>query len=131
MPAKGTRKREPRERLVKTRLTQHEADALAVLARTCHMTQAGYVRGLIASELVAVLHRPKPRKRAALERDALAREVNQLGMQIRKLGVNVNQLARQANTSLVPLERGEVVYVLNQLQLLTSETRATLERVLA
>lgn len=94
------------------------------------MTQARYLRSLILHE---VLSEPKPRTAArnVLARDLLAHEVNNLGLQVRRLGVNINQMSKQANTSMVPLERSEVIYMLNQLQLLTSAARGALERVLA
>ena len=130
MPAKGTRKRLPFAHLVKTHLTHEQAAALAVQAKSCQMTQARYVRDLIASELEST-HRPKPSPSAVLNRDALAHEINAFGLQVRKLGVNVNQLAKQANTAMVPLCPAEVIYLQNQLQLLVSESRAALERVLA
>jgi hypothetical protein len=130
MPAKGTRKRNPLDHLVKTRLTSDQADALVELAKSCQMTQARYVRQLIEGALNGALQYPKPRRRDFREREHLARAINALGLQAKKLGNNVNQLARQANTGLVPVERSEIVYTLNQLQLLASAARTALERVL-
>jgi Bacterial mobilisation protein (MobC) len=130
MPAKGTHKRDPLDRLVKTRLTEDQATALAELAKSCQMTRARYVRQLIEGALSGAVQYPKPRRRGLRDREHLARAINALGLQAKKLGNNVNQLARQANTGLVPVKRSEIVYTLNQLQLLTSAARTALERVL-
>lgn len=130
MPAKGTHKRDPLDRLVKTRLTEDQAIALAELAKSCQMTRARYVRQLIEGALQGAVQHPKPRSRAFREREQLACAVNALGLQAKRLGNNVNQLARQANTGLVPVKRSEIVYTLNQLQVLTSAARTALERVL-
>jgi hypothetical protein len=52
-------------------------------------------------------------------------------MQIKKLGTNINQLARQANAGMVPISRAEVIYMLNQHQVVMSKAIAALERALA
>ena len=54
-------------------------------------------------------------------------EVHQLAMQIKKLGTNLNQLAKQANTGMVPISREEILYILNQHQLLMSHALSMFE----
>ena len=58
-------------------------------------------------------------------------ELHELAMQIKKLGTNVNQLAKQANQGMVPIERREITYMLNQHQLVMSNAIAAIEKSLA
>ena len=129
MPVKGYRKPERIDRRVKAAFTHAEALDLAEKAKACGLTQAKYLRALA---LAAAGDKSKaPKRKRSLDANRLSHDIHLLGMQVKKLGTNVNQLAKQANTGLVPLTRAEVQYILNQHQLVLSATKAYLERALA
>jgi hypothetical protein len=62
--------------------------------------------------------------------DQLVHLMDRLAVQVKKLGTNVNQLAKQANNGMVPVNRGEIQYILNQHQLVLAEAKAAFEKVL-
>jgi hypothetical protein len=81
---------------------------------------------------VAVGRTPKlPVRRRRAEDDRLAHHIHLLTVQLKKLGTNVNQIAKQANSGMVPISLAEARYLVNQLQILQSAAKATLEKVLA
>lgn len=88
----GSDKRQ-RSRMVSIRLAPAEAARLQADAARAGLSLGGYVRQV-------VLDAPPPRqsRRPPVERELLAQCLRQLG----KLGSNVNQLARAANSGLVP-----------------------------
>jgi hypothetical protein len=128
MPAKGCTKADKLKRPIKPGFTELELRAIAAEAKACGMTKAKYVRQLVLSARGAG---EKPRRKRNRDEGRLADEVHQLGLQARKIGTNVNQLAHKANQGVVPISRGEVQYMLNQLQLMTSAAIAHLEKARA
>lgn len=106
MPPKGFVKPEPVDRRLKVGLSASDYDAVSARAANAGMTTAAYVRHLIAFDLGQGASPPKARS----DRNTLAllAEVHLLAMQVKKIGVNVNQMARQANTGLVPLTIAEM-----------------------
>lgn len=129
MPAKGYRKPKRMDRRVKAAFTHAEALDLAETAKACGLTQAKYMRALV---LAAAGDKTKaPKRKRAVHAGKLSDDIHLLGIQVKKLGTNINQLAKQANTGLVPLTRAEVQYMLNRHQLITSAALAYLERALA
>ena len=106
MPRKGFIKPEPVDRRLKVGLTAAVHDAIQARADDAGMTAAAYVRQLIEIDLGAA--RKPATARTDRARLALLAEVHQLAMQIKRIGVNVNQMARQANTGLVPLTSAEL-----------------------
>ncbi len=97
------------------------------------MSDARYLRHLIEKDIgvASPTEKLKRRTESRVARDNLAHEVNVLGLHFRKLGTNVNQLAKQANTGMVPISREEAIYMMNQIQLGMSQALAVLERALA
>jgi hypothetical protein len=106
MPPKGFQKPDPLDQRLKVNLTATESEAIAQRADAAGMTISAYVRQLIAIDLGHRAEAPKPRTdRKTME---LLAEVHMLAMQVKRIGVNINQMARQANTGLVPLSVSEM-----------------------
>lgn len=118
---------------LKVQFTTSQANDLSHRAEAVGMTVAGYVRFLVISDLEAHGPNPAAAQRKARKHDIMLRvaELNALAMQVKRLGVNINQMAHQANTGMVPISRAEVVYILNQHQLLMSNAIAAVEKLLA
>ena len=129
MPVKGYRKPERMDRRVKAAFTHAEALDLADKAKACGLTQAKYLRALALA--AAGDNTKAPKRKRSIQTNKLSHDVHLLGMQVKKLGTNINQLAKQANTGLVPLTRAEVQYMLNRHQVVLSAALAYLERALA
>jgi hypothetical protein len=109
-------------------LSKPELERLAKEAADCGMPQAKYLRGAVLALWGA--GKP-PKKRPSRVDDETIRLLSAIAFQLGKLGTNVNQIAKQANTGLVPVSRAEVQYVLNQHQLATSKLTAAVEKILA
>jgi len=130
MPARGHRKSDQLDAVLKIRLSRAQRRQVDALAEVCGVTSSALVRDLFDQALAGAgaIKPPKPaRNHESLLRAA---EVHQLAMQVKKLGTNINQLARQANAGMVPLSRAEVQYMLNQHQLLISRAIAYVEKAL-
>jgi len=132
MPASGHTKTDPLSNRIKVQFTDAQAEALARQADATGQTIAGYIRSTVLMTIEDVAAKP-PRPATARHHAAMLQlaEMHALAMQIKKLGTNINQLARQANAGMVPISRAEVIYMLNQHQLVMSKAVATLERALA
>ena len=133
MPAKAMRNVDPLINRLSTNVDRELLQAFRQRALLAGQTDARYLRHLIAEDAGKAVATP-PLKRRQMQRvqlDALAHEVNQLGLQFRKIGVNVNQLAKQANAGMVPVTRAEAVRAMTQLDLAMSQALAVLERALA
>ena len=132
MPASGHSKTDPLSNRIKVQFTDAQAEALAQQADATGQTVAGYIRGTVLATLAE--HAEKGgRPRSARHHAALLQlaEIHALAMQIKKLGPNINQIARQSNAGMVPITRAEVIYMLNQHQVVMSKAIAALERALA
>ncbi|ODA66042.1 Bacterial mobilization protein (MobC) [Methyloligella halotolerans] len=131
MPASGHTKTDPLSNRIKVQFTDAQVDALARQANATGQTVAGYIRATVLTTLEdrsAKTNRPSTaRHHAAMLQLA---EMHALAMQIKKLGTNINQLARQANAGMVPISRAEVIYMLNQHQVVMSKAISALERAL-
>jgi len=129
MPARGHTKTKPLSNRIKVQFTDAHLAALKDKADSLGMTVAAYVRAAVLVDMDNVPDKPtlpkKPHVHAALLELS---EIHSLAMQIKKLGTNVNQIAKQANAGMVPVKRSEVVYMLNQHQLIMSQAVATLEK---
>jgi len=122
MPPRGFQKPEPLDQRLKVNLTAAEYMAVASRADAAGMTISAYVRQLVAIDLGHAAKAPKRRAdRHTLE---LLAEVHMLAMQVKRIGVNVNQMARQANTGMVPLTSSE-------LRVMQSQIAAAMERAVA
>lgn len=120
-PTPARSRRSPREKVT---LPADLRSKLEAKARQRGMKKARFIRHAI--EVAVGSARPH-----STQIDQLVHLMDRLAVQIKKLGTNINQLARQANTGMVPLGRGELQYVLNQHQLLLAEAKAAFEKVLA
>ena len=117
----------PRRRK-KVGLTPKEESKLQAAANAAGLTETAFMHAAILSA-VGLAAPVRPNRNSG--RHAVAQVLARLEFQWRKLGTNINQLAHQANAGLVPLRRAEVDYLLNQHQLLYSDSKATLEKLLA
>ncbi|MFD0986154.1 plasmid mobilization relaxosome protein MobC [Methyloligella solikamskensis] len=117
---------------IKVQFTDAQAEALARQADATGQTVAGYIRGTVLATLEETAEKGG-RARSARQHAAMLQlaEIHALAMQIKKLGTNINQLARQSNAGMVPITRAEVIYMLNQHQVVMSKAIAALERALA
>lgn len=133
MPARGTRKSNPLTHRLSTNVDGKLLSAFHARAVATNMSDAQYLRHLIETDTAVTQQTPMLRRRSQqrMQLDGLAHEVNRLGIDVRKVGVNINQLAKQANTGLVPISRGEAVTMMSELQLVMNRAVAALERVLA
>lgn len=130
MPARGHRKTDQLDAVLKIRVTKDQRSQVDALAEACGVTSSRLVRDLIDQALAgaATIKPPKPERNR--EKMLQAVDIHELAMQVKKLGTNVNQLARQANAGVVPISRAEVQYVLNQHQMLMSRAIAAVEKAL-
>lgn len=96
------------------------------------MQRASYVRAVVLKDLELANPQGTPSAKKAANHASMLNvaELHTLAMQVKKLGTNVNQLAKQANQAMVPITRAEVLYMLNQHQLLMSKAIATVEKML-
>ena len=128
MPPKGFVKPKPVDQRLKVGLSAPDYEAISVRAQNAGMTTAAYVRQLVAVDIGRVTAPPKPRADAnAL---ALLAEVHLLAMQVKRVGINVNQLARQANTGLVPLTVPEIRTMQSQIAHAMQKALAIFDEVL-
>lgn len=114
---------------------QFSTDHLAILDQRCEavgMQRASYVRAVVLKDLELANPQGTPSAKKAANHASMLNvaELHTLAMQVKKLGTNVNQLAKQANQAMVPITRAEVLYMLNQHQLLMSKAIATVEKML-
>ena len=128
MPVKGFQKPAPLDRRVKVQFTVEQLAQVDERAAACGVPTARYLRELALHDAGLQQKPPKP----SSTRDAMLQlaEIHQLAMQVKKLGVNFNQLARQANTGMVPLTRNEIVYFSNQHQLMLARIAAVFEKLI-
>ena len=117
---------------IKVQFTPSQTKKVDAKADRVGMTTAGYIRSLVLIDLDEKAHQTGPTGAKARNHASMLKvaEFHALAIQVKKLGVNVNQLARQANTGMVPIPRAEVLYILNQHQLLMSEAKAAVENML-
>ncbi|ADP70665.1 mobilization protein [Rhodomicrobium vannielii ATCC 17100] len=113
MPARGYQKPDPVDRRIRVQLTDAQAEKLARLSDGAGVSQSEYMRSLLDGVGAATPKEPPKPKRASPAMLKLV-EIHELAMQVKKLGTNVNQLARQANTGMVPLTRREIEAMLAQ-----------------
>lgn len=118
---------------VKVQFTDEQIALLAQRHEALGLTASAYVRSLVLRDLEIASVRDALSARKASKHASMLNvaELHTLAMQVKKLGTNVNQLAKQANAAMVPITRAEVIYMLNQHQLLMSKAIATVEKLLA
>lgn len=96
-------------------MTDDELQAFKALCATHGTTEAQMLRSLVMAA-VAGQKPPAPRPEKARQVDELIAGINGLHIQLRKVGTNLNQIARQANTGLVPVSRNEILAVFHTVQ---------------
>lgn len=128
MPLQGQKKSNPLANRVKVQFSNAQLLAVQNKANAVGMTVAGFVRATILNDLDDIKEKePLPKRSRNHAAMLQLAEVHHLAMQIKKLGTNVNQLAKQANTGMVPVSREEILYILNQHQLLMSHALSMFE----
>jgi hypothetical protein len=128
MPARGHLKSDPVDHRIRVQLTAAQAERLAQLADAAGISQSEYMRSLLDSAAGGSANPPKPKRQSGTMLQLV--EIHELAMQVKKLGTNVNQLARQANTAMVPLTRREVEQMLAHHEQLLLRAIALVERML-
>lgn len=133
MPSHGPTRPDALLVRIKVQFSAAQNEAVTERADALGMTVAGYLRSLALQDLSLETTPRKPTARQIRDRAMLMQvaEFHALAMQVKRLGVTVNQLAKQANTGMVPLSRTEVLYMLNQHQILMSHAKAAVEKMLA
>ena len=127
MPPKGFAKPEPVDHRLKVGLSAADYDAVATRASDAGMTTAAYVRQLVAHDIGRAAP-PKPRNDASTM--ALLAEAHLVAMQVKRVGINVNQMARQANSSMLPLTIPELRVMQDQIAEVMEEAMTLFAKVL-
>ena len=109
-------------------LTADENVLLKQESKAAGLLQQDYAR---LSVVAAMTKAPPPKRKVAVSRDELAHGVSMIAFQLKKLGTNLNQLAKQANTGLVPISDAELLYFKNYHQRVLTLASHALEKVLA
>ncbi len=109
-------------------LTPAENTLLEKEAKAAKLLQKDYLRLCVVA---AMTQAPPPKRKAVVSKNELAHEISMIAFQLKKLGNNLNQMAKQANTGLVPITEREIYYFLNMHQRVLTMSSAALEKVLA
>lgn len=109
-------------------LTPPENTLLEKEAKNAQLLQKDYLRLAVVAALTQA---PPPRRKAVMGKSELAHEISMIAYQLKKIGNNLNQMAKQANTGLVPITEREIYYFLNMHQRVLTMSSAALEKVLA
>jgi len=130
MPSHGFKKDDPLDERLKVQFSAAHTALIRQAADMVGMTVSAYIRGIVLAHLEEIPDAPKPSKARHHAAMLELAQLHELAMQIKKLGTNVNQLAKQANQGMVPIERREIAYMLNQHQLVMSSAVAAIEKSL-
>lgn len=130
MLPRGTSTEAKRPIRKKVAFTAPEAQRLGAEARAAGMTESKYMHAAVLA-CWGDAEKPKPKPKRTTQLMAITHLLGLIVFLIKKLSNNVNQLAKQANTGLVPIKRNEVDYVLNQHQVVISKTIAAVESIYA
>jgi hypothetical protein len=109
-------------------LTPDENGLLKRESKAAGLLQQDYMRHAVRAALTQA---PPPKRKASVTRNELAHEISMIAFQLKKAGTNLNQIAKQANTGLVPITRAEVIHFMNTHQRVLTLSVAALEKVLA
>jgi len=116
----------PRSKRIKAGVTAETYGLLRTRAKDAGMTLSRYVNALIEANVG--LSEP-PRRPKNPVRDELLHTLNNVFAELCRIGRNVNQLARQANTGMVPLSRQELEDSLSVVQMTAVEIKDALEEL--
>lgn len=100
---------------VRSYMTNDELAAFKALCTAHGTTEAQMVRTLVMAA-VAGQKPPAPKPEKTRQVDELIAGINSLHVQLRKVGTNLNQIARQANSGMVPVSRDEILAVFHTVQ---------------
>lgn len=109
-------------------LRPDENSLLVKEAKAAALLQQDYMRLAVVA---ALLQASPPKRKPAVSKNELAHEIAMIAFQLKKVGTNLNQLAKQANTAMVPITREEILYFMNTHQRILTMASAALEKVLA
>ncbi len=109
-------------------LTPAENMLLEKEAKAAKLLQKDYLRLSVVS---AMTQTPPPKRKHVVSKNELTHEISMIAFQLKKIGINLNQMAKQANTGLVPITEREIYYFLNMHQRVLTMSSAALEKVLA
>lgn len=108
-------------------LTPAENTLLGKETKAAKLSQKDYLRLAVVA---AMTQAPPPRRKAVVGKNELAHEISMIAFQLKKIGTNLNQMAKQANTGLVPITEREIYYFLSMHQRVLTMSAAALEKVL-
>lgn len=108
-------------------LTPAENTLLKKETRAARLLERDYLR---LSVVAAMTQAPPPKRKAVVSKNDLAHEISMIAFQLKKIGNNLNQMAKQANTGLVPITEKEIYYFLSLHQRVLTMSSAALEKVL-
>lgn len=115
---------------VRSYMTDDELKAFKALCAAHGTTEAQMVRTLVMAA-VAGQKPPAPKPEKSRQIDELIAGLNGIHIQLRKIGTNLNQLARQANTGLVPVSRNEVLAVFHSIRQAAATVQTAALKLLA
>lgn len=128
MSATKRKKTNPLSERVKVQLTVSQRLALEQKADAAGVTLTAFIRDAALVALGGADAPKLPTAKRKRQQQLVFAEIHELAVQMRKLGTNLNQLAHQANAGLVPIRRSELVYLMNRIQVVLSESSAVMER---
>lgn len=115
---------------VYTYLSDGELDRWKALCASHSETEAQMMRILMKAAL-AGQNPPAPKPEKTLKFEALITQLNAAHVQLARVGTNLNQIARQANTGLVPISRNEILAVLTSVQNAARAVRDAAQSILS
>lgn len=106
----NTSAKQPRINRVYTYLSDPELERWKALCASHSETEAQLMRSLMKAAIEGQ-NPPKPKPEKTQKFEALITQLNALHVQIQRVGNNLNQVAKQANTGLVPVTRNEILAI--------------------
>ena len=127
MPAKGHKKRTPHCRRIEIRCTEKEFNAIGNRADACGLTVSDYLRSLADWHVQEKAVEEAPRVRLIRMDEAQMAKLMPLLTELTRNGNNLNQLAKQANTGIVPVKRQALEDSLGRLNGLLDDLKKIVE----
>jgi hypothetical protein len=127
MPAKGHKKRNAQTCRIGIRCTEKEFRAISKRADACGLTVSEYLRSLAKWHVKEKAVEEAPKVRLARVGEAQMAKLMPLLTELTRNGNNLNQLAKQANTGMVPVTRTELRDVLGRLNGLLDDLQKIVE----
>jgi hypothetical protein len=127
MSAKGYKKRTPHCRRIEIRCTEREFNEIGKRADACGLTVSDYLRSLAEWHVQEKAVEEAPRVRLARLAEAQMAKLMPLLTELTRNGNNLNQLAKQANTGMVPVKRLALEEVLERVNGLLEDLKKIIE----